>query len=261
MNRRVVTITIASLLAVLGTAGVFGYVSQADSRALAGQQAVSVVIADSRIPAGTTAHDAEAAGLIRTDRLPATSVPQDALSSIGADLDALVASGDIMAGMVVLRPMFVPVADFTSGLDIPDGKIAVTVPVDAPQRVGGAIEAGSKVAVFDTFNVLEGQQVPTPAGDRLQEQHEYNKATRLLLAGVEVRSVQSVAEVSAKTDQATEDQQRSTAMALVTFVVTQAEAEKLIHAQQTGTLYLALLGTKSDVAPSAGVDNRSIFGS
>jgi pilus assembly protein CpaB len=42
--------------------------------------------------------------------------------------------------------------------------------------------------------------------------------------------------------------------------VKQADAEKLIHGQQTGTLYFALLGGKSEVTSGNGVDNRSLFG-
>lgn len=259
MNRRVLTITLAALLATAGTVGVFVYVKGTDSRALAGLQAVTVLVAGQPIPAGTTARDAETAGLVRTDRLPASSVPQGALASVGADLDTLVTSAEIPAGMVVLRAMFVPVADVTSGLAIPDGKIAVTVPVDAAQRVAGVIEAGSRIAVFNTFNVMTGQPGFTPSGDGLQQQYEGNKATRLLLANVEVLSVRSSTEEVAAEVQA--DVRPAPVMALVTVLVNQAEAERLILGQQTGSLYLALIGTSSSVVPGAGVDLRSIFGS
>jgi pilus assembly protein CpaB len=45
----------------------------------------------------------------------------------------------------------------------------------------------------------------------------------------------------------------------ITVAVTQAQAEKLVHATQTGALYLGLLGTDSKVKPGAGVDNNSLF--
>ena len=55
MKRRVLTVTLAVLLAVLGTAGVLAYVHKADSRALAGMSPVSVLVAQGQIPAGTSA--------------------------------------------------------------------------------------------------------------------------------------------------------------------------------------------------------------
>jgi pilus assembly protein CpaB len=262
MTRRLITIGLAVLLAVLGTAGVLLYVKQADARALAGQQAVTVLIAEKRVPQGTSAKDAEDQGLLRTDKLPAASVPDGALTSIDAGLESLVASAEIPAGMVVLRPMLVPAAQIVSGVAIPDGKIAITVSVDAQERVGGLVQVGSKVAVFDTFNVLDGHGI-TPSGDGLQERYEYNKATRLLLPSVEVIGIRmdTIGTGSSGRQAVADDETaQTTVKALVTFAVDQVEAEKLIHAQQTGALYLALLGTNPNVAPSGGVDNRSIFG-
>jgi pilus assembly protein CpaB len=46
---------------------------------------------------------------------------------------------------------------------------------------------------------------------------------------------------------------------LITVAVNQKQAEQLIHATQTGSLYLALLSDTSKVAPSLGVDNNSLF--
>jgi pilus assembly protein CpaB len=47
---------------------------------------------------------------------------------------------------------------------------------------------------------------------------------------------------------------------LVTVAVDQRQAEKLIHAAQTGAIYLALVTDSSKTAPGAGVDNRTVFG-
>ena len=59
MKRRALSIVLAVLLAILGTAGVLAYVSHANARALAGQQAVTVLVAKGLIPAGTSAGDAQ----------------------------------------------------------------------------------------------------------------------------------------------------------------------------------------------------------
>jgi Flp pilus assembly protein CpaB len=263
MPRRVLMIGATLLLAVLGTVAVLLYVGKADARALAGKQAVTVLVAAKKVPAGTSAHDADRDGLLRKEEMAAETVPADALAEVGSDVTDLVASADIQPGQLVLRPMFVTRALQTGGLKIPDGKVAVSVSVSGAQRVAGYAEVGSKVAVFDTFNVAEGHGGRTPAGDGLQKQHDYVQGTRLVLSGVEVIAVGPQGSGSAG------DAKKSSATAggasggsdtvLVTVAVTQAEAEKLILVAQAGSVYLALESGTSKTAPSDGVDNHVLF--
>lgn len=247
MKNRAFIIILAVLLAICGSAGVFLYVRSADSRAIEGQQAVTVLVAKERIPAGTTGDSL--ADLVEQQQMPKSSVPANALSSVDTTVAGLVTSSEIAAGQLLTKPLFTEAASLAKGVSIPDGMIAVTVPTEPWQRAGGLVQRGSKVAIFDTFTVLEGKG-NTPAGDGLSKNHDYNQATRLLLTGVEVLSVVD----EKKADDGT------VGKAIVTVAVKQADAEKLIHAQQTGTLYFALLGGKSEVAPGNGVDNRSLFG-
>ena len=248
MKNRALIIILAVLLAVCGSAGVFLYVRSADSRAIAGQQAVTVLVAKERIPAGTTAESVMK--LVDKQQMPKSSVPENAVSELDTSIADLVTSSELAEGQLVTRVLFTEAASLAKGISIPDGMIAVTVPTEAWQRAGGLIQKGSKVAVFDTFTVMDGKG-NTPAGDGLSKQYERNQSTRLLLTGLEVLSV--VDEKKAAED-------GDVGKAIVTVAVKQADAEKLIHGQQTGTLYFALLGGKSEIAPGNGVDNRSLFG-
>ncbi len=74
MKRRVVTVALAIVLALVGTGLVLAYVNQANTRALAGQKAVTVLVAQQLIPAGTSASTAESQGLLHSQTLPAKSV-------------------------------------------------------------------------------------------------------------------------------------------------------------------------------------------
>jgi pilus assembly protein CpaB len=248
MKNRAFVIILAVLLAVCGSAGVYLYVRAADARAIAGQQAVTVLVAKERIPAGTTAESVMQ--LVDEEQMPKSSVPANALSELDSSIASLVTSSEIAEGQLVTKSLFTESASLAKGISIPDGMIAVTVPTEAWQRAGGLIQKGSKVAVFDTFTVMDGKG-NTPAGDGLSKQYERNQSTRLLLTGLEVLSV--VDEKNAAKD-------GDVGKAIVTVAVKQADAEKLIHGQQTGTLYFALLGGKSEVTPGTGVDNRSLFG-
>jgi pilus assembly protein CpaB len=68
-------------------------------------------------------------------------------------------------------------------------------------------------------------------------------------------------ETSAKvaTDDASPGAAPQTGTVLVTVAVSQREAERLVHAAQTGMLYLALLTESSHLTPGPGVDNHSLF--
>lgn len=264
MSRRILLIASTLLLAVLGTVAVLVYVGQADKRAVAGKQAVFVLVAEKKVAAGTTAGAAQRDGLLRTVVMPAETVPAGAVSDVGADLTDLVAGGDIEPGRLVLREMFVARQAQTGGLALAGGKIAVSVSVAGAQRVAGYVQVGSKVAVFDTFNVAEARP-GSPAGDSLQQrQHTYNQATRLLLESVEVLAIgQPAAAGDGSGKQAGLGSGSTGGVAdavLVTVAVDQGDAEKLIHAAQTGAIYLALRTDTSKTAPGAGVDNRTVFG-
>lgn len=249
MKRRILSIILAVLLAVLGTTAVLIYVNNADARALEGQEPVTVLVATKPIPAGTKGKDAK--DLLRIERMPASSVPSDTLAEIDEDLATLVTSADIGQGQLLTRGMLVK-ASQQDDIVLPEGKLAVTIPVEAGGQGDEQLQPGFKVAVFDTFTVRDNANGYTPSGEKLAFKKENNHATRLLLAKVEVISVVSEKEQK-------EGSASGFGKYLVTVAVTQSEAERLIHALNTGTVSLAQVNDDSKVTPGAGVDNHHLF--
>lgn len=256
MKRRVLMIAAAIVLALVGTGAVYAYVGNADARALAGQKAVDVLIVDKLIPAGTKAGDARDSRLMHTDHLPATSVPQDAVASVGADWASQVATADIQPGQVVLRQMFGTKSPTTSGLAIPAGKMAVSVKMNIEADVASYVQPGSQIAVFDTFILLDGKT--TPSGSKTAGDKSDNWATKLLLPRVDVLAVSQAAPDSKNA--AAGNNGGSTTALLVTVAVNQTDAERLIQVAQTGMPYAALLSDSSVSAPAPGVDNQGRLG-
>jgi pilus assembly protein CpaB len=254
MKRRLLSIGLTLLLAAVGTVAVLLYVRNADARALAGKRAVPVVVADQRVPAGTSAEAALRNGLLRLEKMPAEAVPQNALAEIGADLAKLVATADIQAGQLVLKSMFAARKPVPTGLSIPEGKVAVSIELGAQQRVAGYVKAGSQIAVFDTHTVMD-EKSRTPSGAGLEKQHESTQVTRLLLPKVEVLALGAPPVPNAKSG----DGAAQGGGVLVTVAATQAEAERLIQRAQFGTLHFALLTDSSQIAPGNGTDSRSVF--
>jgi len=129
----------------------------------------------------------------------------------------------------------------------------------------------SKIAIFDTFTA-ENLTTPIPDGERLTFGKDIPQTTRILLPRVEVIAIGTRGDTGSATSTGNrpttagtgttgtpQDASSSGATLLVTVAVTQDEAERLVHAVQTGTLYLALLDDTSDVRPDLGITNKSLF--
>lgn len=238
---------------MLGTAGVLAYVHKADSRALQGMRAVSVLVAQGQIPAGTTASAAQQGGLLHSETLPASSVPLNAVHSITPDLAALVMSTRVQSGQVLLRPMLVTSAQLTGGVALPAGMIAVSVALCMPEAVAANITAGSEVELLNTWAAKTTLTAGPNCTGPHQEQAGGKARTRVILPRVEVISVGPAAgagHTSSTTtsvfnrtasDPAPATQQAGLNSQLVTLAVTQAGALRLIQVAETGLPYLALL--------------------
>ncbi|GAA1820599.1 hypothetical protein HC028_11970 [Planosporangium flavigriseum] len=270
MRRSILAALVAIGLAAVGCVSVLLYVRAADNRVLAGQKAVQVLVTTKKIPAGTTAQAIRAGGYTELVTMPAATIPADALTSLDGTLLALAVTADQQPRQLLLRGAFDVPSIHSGGLGIPDGMFAVSVSMRVPAQVAGYLQPGSWVAVFDTFNVATGKGGNVPAGDGLSTNHDYNQATRLLLPKVQVLAIggrgtpgamagpQPSASSGASQTNGGAGQSES-AMALVTVAVNQDQAQRLVHAAQTGNLYLALIGNGSEATPGPGMDNYSLF--
>jgi pilus assembly protein CpaB len=267
MGRRITAISLALLLALLGASLVVVHVGRADARALEDVEAVTVLVAKAQVSKGMTAGFAQAEGLIGTEQLPRKVVPAESLTQLAPSDAGLVFATDVTAGEIIQRPRLVQATEAESdqGLKIPEGKLAVTVQLEDPARVGGLVQPGSEIAIFDTFTVHPGRAPgaqPTGTVGSLESGVDVNHATRVLLPRVTVLGIGTTTSAAppAPTDgEPPVSPQSDPAMSpLVTVAVDQNEAERLIHATRTGSLYLGLLDTYQ-VQPGPGVDTDSLF--
>lgn len=266
MARRILAAAAALVLALVAGGAVLFYVRTADARALAGQEAVKTWIAAEPVPAGTSLRTAIDDGLIRPELVALKGVPAGALQDRDLD-DDLRATGDIVPGEIVLAERFDDEVAVEGRLVVPEGKLAVTVELTDPAKVGQFLDVGSRITVFDTFNVQEADPSgTTPAGDRLQDRHEFTRATRVLLPDVEVLAVGQTTTKQTTADPALAEQPAGVTatttqtVTLVTVAVDQAQAEKLVHGIHTGTLYFALRSGNIEVVVGEGTNDRQLFG-
>lgn len=273
MSKRILAGAAAVLLAVVGTVAVFAYARGADRRALQGQTAIGAYVAVKDVPAGTTAAKAIADGLIVKEMIASKGVPEGALTSVDSSYDNLVATTDLQPGELVLQARFGTVAAADGKLAVPSGKMAISVALDDPSHVGSFVVVGSHIAVFDTFNQIEkwaGAGPPpitllTPAGDHLQDSHDFQRATRVLVPDVTVLAVGGTTLSSSSKDSSSNSSDMQPAAdntsvtTLITLLVTADQAARIIEAEHTGTMTFALLGANAAPSPGSGVSDKGLF--
>jgi len=258
LTRRILTIVLAIVLAAVGTGAVLLYVRGADQRAIAGQKAVTVLAANQQVPAGTTAGTALADGMLRQQKLPASSVPSDAVRAITPQLKSLVLSADLPSGQLLLKPMLVTALAAHTGLAVPKGMVALSLQFCLARDVSGYVQPGSEIAVFNTFVYSKsGSSPPTRSCDGINVTQGVTLVrTRLVLPRVKVLAVgpapTSTSGSTGATSTAFSQNNSSTpssssTIMLVTVAVNQLDAEKLIHLGEVEVPYLALVTPASSV--------------
>lgn len=245
MGRRVIAVLAAMLIGLLGVAAVMIYASGADARAVADQQPQTVYVAQAVVPAGTSAADAVAKGLMVPTKIAAKGVPAAALTSVDAATGKLVALTDIAAGEFVVSSRFGTTPTGQKAIQVPDGQVAVSVALPDPARVGTFVVPGSHIVIYDTF--------PKEAAPAAQ-------STRVLLDDVLVIAVGATSLTPAATaNSSTNGQTQATTGALVTVALAPDTAAKLVQGIQTGDLYAGLNGTDTKANLAQIISGTTIF--
>lgn len=251
MNRRILLVGVAVVLALIGTVAVYSYAHNADKRALADTTAKRVLIAHQRIAAGTTWTDAVKDGSLRTENLPANSVPSTALTGLDATVGKdEVATADIAPGQVVLRESFGVKTAETGALTIPKGLLAISVQLSSDADVANYVGVQSEVVIFLTYDLSLNDKDPL----KKQLGDKDPTITRVLVPRVSVIAVSQapVTSVDGAAGKNNDGGSNSGNAVLLTLAVTQSQAEHIILGQKMGQLYLGLLTDTSVTSPDNG---------
>ena len=250
MRRRVLIVLAALLLAGLSAAAVAVYARGVDQRAVADRQPVWVLLAAKRIPAGTTYAAIRTGKLADRVRMPAESVPTGTLGTFDTALDTLRLTADLAPKQLLLRGQFTTgVTDSADAVGVPPGKLAVTVEVTMAPGVAEKVASGDQVTVFVTYPL----GVPAEA-----------QKTRILLPTATVLSITSGApsDVTPSPSASSSARRSSNTSAQsypATLAVSQQDSVRLVHAAQTGLIYLGLVGARANVSPAPAVDYKNLW--
>ncbi|HYN67108.1 MAG TPA: RcpC/CpaB family pilus assembly protein [Ornithinibacter sp.] len=257
MGRRILAIIVAAVLALIGGVMVLLYARNADQRAVSAASPKTVYTSSLLIPAGTSIRDAVRLQMLTETQIPANGVPAGALTEVTEENASLLALTDIQQGQYVLAASFGDTPVGQKLIQVPTGKLAVSVALSDPARVGSFVTPGSFLTVFATHPAAPKGKAETDAG----------MVTSVLLDNIQVIGIggtplQSGVVTAAPTDEeaAAATEQAQGASFLVTLAVTPEQATKLVHAVNQYTLYSALRGSEVKVNPKLETTDQNVFG-
>jgi pilus assembly protein CpaB len=253
VNRRLIGLLLALVLAGIATFLIIRYVTAADERAREDEELAQVFIAQQDIPAGTAADEAIAQGLIAQDEVPTRTVPEGAVGDLG-QLSGQVATVPIYAGEIIVGARFgETVAQATGLLEIPDGLEAVTLEADVVRGVAGFVQPQDTVSLVGTMETPLGQPGDTPE----DAEGTTGRRTQYLVTNVTVLAIGERVLVEDETGE--EGAQISNARYLFTLAMEPADIEKAVFATQEGTVWFTLVPEDQEPAETGGRSANNVF--
>ena len=256
MNRRLVGLVAAVLVAAAGTFILVTYVQGAESRALEGQETIEVLVVQRLIAKGTPA--AALGDAVATELVPAKVQAAGSVVDV-AELEGLVASVDLLPGEQLVTARFQTPEVFEVAQDqkveVPAGLLQVTVELDAERALGGRLRPGETVAVvasFDPFRlgaVEPGEINPSfleiqsgdEDGDATQDAQSPN-STHLILRQILVTAVQEEVRAGGASLEPADEEGPDPApegKILVTLAIDPESVERVVFTAEHGFLWLA----------------------
>lgn len=249
---RVVTVVLAVVLAGVAAWAIWSYVQGIEQRAFEGVELVEVFVAQEEIPPGLSASAAGEAGLILRDAAPRDTVPPGAITSLD-QIAGLVALERILEGEVIVRQRWADPAAVVATLDIPDGFEALSVQVEIPPGVAGFVRPGDSVSLIATLERLGEVTVDPVTGAETTEEPEV--FTQYLIQGIEVLSVGQ----RVTTQEGDDGVEVPTTQVLLTVALEPVDAERMVAAIQSASLYFTLLPEDAEPAATPGRTLDDLF--
>jgi pilus assembly protein CpaB len=244
MKARVLIIIIAVALAGLAAVFAARYLQDARSNIASESKPVKVLVAQEDIPRGTPADEMISRKMVVLQEVPRRFTSAGAVST-QKGIEGMVLATPLARGQQITAEQFE--APDVAGLafSIPKQQLAVTIPVDEVNGVGGLVKPGDHIALYATFS-------PGPNGEK--------DLTKLLLGDTKVLAVgtalreneRSGGQQQAGTLTSTRSQDAEVkAPRTLTLSVAPADVERLVFAEETGHVWCALIPATTDVVPTS----------
>jgi pilus assembly protein CpaB len=239
MNRKIIGILAAVLLATVGTFALVSYVQSAKDDAVAGERQVEAYVVRDAVSKGATVDQVRDA--VEPTEVPARVRPDDAVTDLD-DLDEdLVAVVDLAPGELLLSSRLVPAEDL-SRAQVPEGLQELTVALEPQRAVGGSIRAGETVGIvisFDPFDLPNDGQ----GGDQSEKTPNMTHHTfhKILVTSVQFDQNEASPDESGGGDDEGDDEAVDRApnnQLLVTLALSSPQVEQVVFGAEFGHIWL-----------------------
>ena len=226
MNRRVIGVVAAVLVAAVGTAFLVAFVRAAEDRALAGEETVEVFVVSEQVERGTPAEEVEA--FLRSERVPAKVRADGSVTDLDA-LEGTVTSVALMPGEQLVQGRFLSPAQVAeeSGVEVPEGLQEVTISLGPERAVGGQVSPGDTVGFIGSFGSAGGDEDETTK----------MMLHKVLVTNVQVEQLPQEPGDGEEIDGAQPDL-APTGNQLITLAVDVPQVERIVFAAEHGTIWL-----------------------
>jgi pilus assembly protein CpaB len=263
MKLRIVLVIIAIIIAAGAVFGVITYINSIKASFEEGVETVEVLVAAQNIPKKIAVEDMISAGMIETKGIPRVYLVEGVLTSLD-EYEGYVVAAPINEGEQITTTKFIRPEEIGLAFIVPDGMIAVSIPVNEIIGVSNLIDVGDRVNVIATFFPEEELSFESllPAEEE-QSEEEFadtgneeilegvkKDTTKTLLWNIEVLYVGTRITTADETEETggifggqQETDEGSIEINTVTLAVTPKDSERLIFSEEVGSVWLALVQT------------------
>lgn len=248
MNKRILGIVAAVVLAAFGTVVLVAFVKGAESRALAGEETVEVLVVSEEVARNTEVTDL--ADRVVTERVPAKVRAQGSVTDLDA-LEGRVTAVNLMPGEQLVESRFITPAQLAeeTAVEIPEGLQEVTVSLEPQRAVGGNVAPGDTVGVVTSLRP-EDQDAPDTTKMILH---------KVLVTNVQVEQLPSTPEEGVDGTESQGPNLAPTGNLLVTLAVDVPRLERVVFSAEHGTIWLTNEPENADESGSKIRDGGNIY--
>ena len=231
MNKRVIAAVMAGVLALVGVLVLVVWAQKANDRAFAGAELVSVVRLTDTSAVGTSASDL--AGKTEVVKLPDEAVPDEAVTNL-SQVSGLTTNASLQAGEILLKSRMVAPGDRKGANDVPKGYQEISIALDSEHSVAGSLKAGDRVGMVVSFEP-KNSEAPQFTDFALNQ---------VLVTRVKTAVVGEGGEISGS---------------MITLAVKTLDAERVVHSQKWGTVWLTLQNADTDTSGSKPITAKEVI--
>lgn len=254
MRARIVILVVAILLGVLAALLTGRYLNSLERGVAEEDEPVQVLVAQEAIAKGALADELLATEVIVIESIPRRYVADGAVSS-ASSIAGQVLAEDVSAGEQITQARFEFPSQAGLAYSIPEDLVAVSIANTAVKGVSGLVKPGDYVMAVVTLD-------PGPEGEAISQ--VFIPRARVLAVGSTIGAAPAPAAQEEDDGGAlgggTQADEEPETPSTITLALSPADVERLVFAEEKGSVWLALLGsTDAEVAATNGQTLQSVL--